>query len=170
MPSYIYTTATDYGQDGPGSNPGGDEVFQPSRPAQGPTQPPVKCVPGLSRGVKCGRGVLLTIHHFLVPRSWKSRAIALPTLWATPGLITLRLPSAPYIFAIIMWYRRKFLSKVWPKRLTVYRFVVGSLAIVQKTEVENPQHIENLTFRGPCIVIYSYNESQRDALFLKFIW
>jgi len=26
-----------------------------------------------------------------------------------------------------------------------------------------------LTFRGPCIVIYSYNRSQRDALFLKFI-
>jgi len=26
-----------------------------------------------------------------------------------------------------------------------------------------------LTFRGPCIVIYSYNESQQDALFLKFI-
>ena len=29
--------------------------------------------------------------------------------------------------------------------------------------------VENLTFRGPCIVIYSYNESQRDALSLKFI-
>ena len=28
----------------------------------------------------------------------------------------------------------------------------------------------NLTFRGSCIVIYSYNKSQRDALFLKFIW
>jgi hypothetical protein len=27
----------------------------------------------------------------------------------------------------------------------------------------------NLTFRGPCIVIYSFNESQPDALFLKFI-
>ena len=27
----------------------------------------------------------------------------------------------------------------------------------------------NLTFRGPCIVIYSYNESQRDAPFLRFI-
>ena len=26
-----------------------------------------------------------------------------------------------------------------------------------------------LTFRGTCIVIYSYNKSQRDALFLKFI-
>jgi len=37
-------------------------------------------------GVKCGRGVLLTTHPLLVPRSWKSRAIPLPTLLATPGL------------------------------------------------------------------------------------
>jgi len=28
----------------------------------------------------------LTTHPLLVPRSWKSRAIPLPTLWATPGL------------------------------------------------------------------------------------
>jgi len=32
---------TDYRLDGPGSNPGGDEIFHPSRPALGPTQPPV---------------------------------------------------------------------------------------------------------------------------------
>ena len=42
--------ATDYGLDDPGSNPGGDEIFRPSRPALGPTQPPVKRVTGLSRG------------------------------------------------------------------------------------------------------------------------
>ena len=42
--------ATDYGLDGPGSNPGGDEIFRLSRPALGPTQRPVKWVPGLSRG------------------------------------------------------------------------------------------------------------------------
>jgi len=34
--------ATDYGLDCPGSNPGGDETFRPSRPALRPTQPPVK--------------------------------------------------------------------------------------------------------------------------------
>ena len=42
--------ATDYGLDGPGSNPGGDEIFRPSKPALGPIQPAVKWVPGLSRG------------------------------------------------------------------------------------------------------------------------
>ena len=33
---------TDCGLDGPGSNPGADETFCPSRQALGPTQPPVK--------------------------------------------------------------------------------------------------------------------------------
>ena len=40
-----------YGLDGPGSNPGGDEIFHTSRPALAATQPPVKWVAGLSRGL-----------------------------------------------------------------------------------------------------------------------
>ena len=49
-PSSSVSIVTDYGLDGPGLNPGGDEIFRPSKPALGPTQPPVQLVPGLSRG------------------------------------------------------------------------------------------------------------------------
>jgi len=37
-------------------------------------------------GAKCGRGVPLTTHPLLGPRSKKGRALPLPTFWATPGL------------------------------------------------------------------------------------
>jgi hypothetical protein len=54
----------------------------------GPEIHPDPCKMGTDsfQGVKRGRGVLLTIHHILVPRSWKNRAINLPNLWATTGL------------------------------------------------------------------------------------
>jgi hypothetical protein len=46
-----------------------------SRPALGPTQPPIQWVPGvLSAGVKRGRGVTLTTHPHLVPRLIMSRS------------------------------------------------------------------------------------------------
>jgi hypothetical protein len=46
-----------------------------SRPALGPTQPPIQCVPGaLTPGVKRGRGVMLTTHPLLVPRLRKRRS------------------------------------------------------------------------------------------------
>jgi len=41
---------TDYGLDGPGSKLDGDEDFRPSIQDLGPTQPPVKWVPGLRQG------------------------------------------------------------------------------------------------------------------------
>jgi len=78
--------ATDYGLDGPGSNPGGDEIFPPVQTGTGAHPGSCKMVTGSFPEVKCGRGVLLTTHPPLVQRSWKSRAIPLPTLWATPGL------------------------------------------------------------------------------------
>jgi hypothetical protein len=57
--------------------PVGVRFSAPSRPALGPTQPPVRWGQGLSRGVKSDRGVTLTPHPLLVPWSRKCTAILL---------------------------------------------------------------------------------------------
>ena len=78
--------ATGYGLDGPGIEWRWGRDFPPVQ--TGPRAHPAFCKMGTGSfpGVKFGRGVLLTTHPLLMPRSWKSRAIPLPTLWATPGL------------------------------------------------------------------------------------
>jgi hypothetical protein len=71
--------ATGYGLDDPGiESRWGRDFSHTSRQVLGPTQPPVQCVLGLSQ-MQSGRGVMLTTHTLLVPRSRKVRAISLPT-------------------------------------------------------------------------------------------
>ena len=79
--------ATDYGLNGPGTESRGARF---SAVQTCPGAHPTSCTMGTGSfpGVKCGRGVLLTTHLHLVPRSWKSRAIPLPTLWTTTGSVT----------------------------------------------------------------------------------
>jgi len=69
-PGSVVGIATGYRLDGPGiESRWGRDFLRPSRPAPEPTQPPVQWVPGLSPGVKSGRGVTLTPHPLLVPWS-----------------------------------------------------------------------------------------------------
>jgi len=65
---------TDYGLDGPGLNPGGEEIFPPIQTSPGAHPASCKMGTGSFLGVKFGWGMLLTIHPLLVPQSWKSRA------------------------------------------------------------------------------------------------
>jgi hypothetical protein len=75
--------ATGYGLDGPGIDSRWRRDFPHlSRPALGPTQPPVQWGTGSFLGVKSGRGVTLTTHPLLVSVSRKDRAIPLLPLWA----------------------------------------------------------------------------------------
>ena len=78
--------ATYYGLYGPGTESPCGRDFSPVQTGPGAHPAPCKIGTGSFPGVKCGRSVLLTTHPLLVLRSWKSRAIPLPTLWATPGL------------------------------------------------------------------------------------
>jgi hypothetical protein len=58
-----------------------------SRPALGPTQPPVQCVPGaITWGVKRGRASTLATHPHLVERSGMSRSYISSSPWHLHGV------------------------------------------------------------------------------------
>ena len=77
---------TDYGLDATGIESRCGRDFPPVQ--TGPGAHPASCTMGTGSflGVKCGRGVLLTTHLLLAPRSWKSRAIPLTPSGPQPGL------------------------------------------------------------------------------------
>jgi hypothetical protein len=86
-PGSSFGIATDYGQDGPGiESRRGRDFSHTSRPALGPTQPPVQWVPGLFREVKWPRRGA-DHQPLLAPRSRMSRAIPLLLLLALGGLL-----------------------------------------------------------------------------------
>ena len=119
-PGSVDGIATGYELDGPGieSRWGGGEIFPHlSRPAMGPTQPPVQWVPGLSPGVKSGRGVTLTPHPLLMPWSWKSRAIPLLPLWVVRPVTE---PQCLYKGALYL-YLFLYLYRVIKKSLCTWR-------------------------------------------------
>ena len=51
--------------------------------------------------------------------------------------------------------------------LLPYMFSFSEVFVMAAREKNNC--VSYLTYRGPCIVIYSYNRHQQDALFLNFI-
>jgi len=69
-----------------GIEPRWERDFPPVQTGPGAHPVSYKMGTGSLPGVKCGRDVLLTTHPLLVPRSWKSRAIPLPTLWVCNGI------------------------------------------------------------------------------------
>ena len=93
---------------------------------------PASCTMGTGSfpGVKYGRGVLLTTHPLLVPLSWNSTAIPLPTLWATTGPVT----GTLYLLLALSRLRRlgAFLSPRMPgfvSRTICVGFVVDKVTL-----------------------------------------
>jgi hypothetical protein len=98
----LLSIATDYGLDGPGIESRWRRDFP--RLSIRPWSPLSLLYNGyrVFPGVNCGRGVLLTTHPLRVPRSWKNKAIPLPTIWACNGF-TLPLHQSAFIQFGFLW-------------------------------------------------------------------
>ena len=102
--------------------------------------------------VKIGRGVTLTAHPLLVRRSWKSRAIPLPTLWVTSGPVTGTLDL--YLYYDLMGpplyeYMRSCSAVAFAVRIskqtTVFPLICSSLNTITEPEDSSRMILENVT-------------------------
>jgi hypothetical protein len=67
-PCSVVGIVTGYGLDDPGIEyRWGRDFLYLSRLVLGPTNPPVQWVPGLSRGIKSGRAVIIYIYIYIYP-------------------------------------------------------------------------------------------------------
>ena len=120
-PGSVVGIATGYGLDDPGiESRWGRDFPHLSKLALRPTRPPVQWAPGLSPGVKSGRGVTLTSHPHLVPWSWKSRAIPLLPLWEVRAVQSLSACTRVHftlLYSCCCWYMMFLfieLERKWP--------------------------------------------------------
>jgi hypothetical protein len=89
--------ATGYGLNGPGIESRWRRDFPSVQTGPGTHQASCTMGTGSFPGLKCGRGVLLTTHPLLAPRSWKSRALPLLPLGHNRACNGVTLPFLPYI-------------------------------------------------------------------------
>ena len=112
--------ATGYGLDGPGTESRWGARYS-TTVLTGPGANPVSCTMGTESfpEVKSGRGVTLTPHPFLVPWSWKDRAVPLFPVWAV-GLYRASVPvqgrNLSYLYVV---YSMNNVKKISPGNMAI---------------------------------------------------